>query len=85
MKRKTLFDVDRNGGRDKIARATYSPQQYRRENNQSESGASGVLWLIAFLLFCLLYITIKTQPAFLENAKRFLLHTVIALTYWISD
>jgi hypothetical protein len=84
MKRKRLCDLDRSGGRDKIARATYSPQQYRRENSTSRSGGSGVLWLIAFLLFCLLYIAIKTQPAVLENVKRLFLHTVTILAYWIS-
>ncbi|WP_334188606.1 hypothetical protein [Noviherbaspirillum sp.] len=31
-KKKTIFDLDRDGGREKINRALYSPQQYRREH-----------------------------------------------------
>lgn len=32
MDKDPIFTLDRKGGREKIARAMYSPQKYRREN-----------------------------------------------------
>ncbi|HEV2612305.1 MAG TPA: hypothetical protein VGU61_18730 [Noviherbaspirillum sp.] len=37
-KKKNIFSLDRDGGREKINRALYSPQQYRHENSHGQKG-----------------------------------------------
>lgn len=34
-RKKGIFELDRDGGKEKVMRATYSPQQYRKENAKS--------------------------------------------------
>lgn len=37
-RKKGIFELDRDGGKEKIMRATYSPQQYRLENAKRAKG-----------------------------------------------
>lgn len=38
LRKENEFQLDRDGGREKITRAMYSPQPYRRENSSPSSG-----------------------------------------------
>ncbi len=40
------FLLDRNGGREKITRATYNPQGFRRENQGRARSRGWFVWLV---------------------------------------
>lgn len=58
-----MFRLDRNGGRDKIAKATYSPKAYRRENARPEQPST----LKTVLAWTLIFGTIFGVMYMVEN------------------
>ncbi|NTB05885.1 hypothetical protein [Agrobacterium tumefaciens] len=60
---KELFRLDRHGGPDKIAKATYTPKAYRRENAKPERLSTPKLlmaWVIIFgIIFSVAYLVEK--------------------------
>lgn len=63
---KEIFRLDRNGGPDKIAKATYSPKAYRRENAKPARLSTPklvVVWAIVFgIMFGAAYLIENHSP-----------------------
>jgi hypothetical protein len=58
-----MFRLDRNGGRDKIVKASYSPKGYRHENRKRARLSTSKLvlaWIVIFsVIFGLAYLAEK--------------------------
>ena len=67
-----FYRLDRNGGRDKILKATYTPKSYRRQtakpNRLSGSKIFGA-WVVIFtLIFGIAYLLEKKQGVAIKPA-----------------
>lgn len=56
IRKKDIFALDRDGGRDKINRALYAPQQYRRENSRRRKGRGWSLVLAVIIGMVMAYV-----------------------------